>query len=59
MKSYHNIETRKFDNRQSYYVGYRKSDGLAVRIYGHSGAWIVCCVHCRTMADVSATLERY
>jgi hypothetical protein len=55
MNAYHNIETRKHNG---YRVGYAKSTGQTLRIYGDSRTgWRVNCHWCRTLADVSAYLS--
>lgn len=55
MKAFHNIETRPVLGRR---IGYEKSSGDAVRIYGESRhGYLVRGKRCRTLAEVSAYLE--
>lgn len=51
----HNIESRRWNG---YRVGYRASDGQAVRIYGRSGDYR--CVHgwARTLKQMGELLQK-
>lgn len=58
MATYHNIESRVLLPHHSYRVGYAKSDGRAVRVYGDSKhGYTVDGKYCRTLAEASAYLE--
>lgn len=53
----HNIESTRWHGN-AYRIGYAKSNGAAVRIYGGAKhGYKVDGKYCRTLADVSAHLE--
>lgn len=56
--SYHNIEARKLAKHHNYRIGYAKSTGQAVRIFGDARhGYTANGKYCRTLAEVSAYLE--
>lgn len=54
MKNYYNIETRPLAGKR---IGYAKSTGQAIRIYGESGRYCVAGWCVSTLADVSKKLD--